>query len=115
MESSAVTISRAGPATVVSPLGDHDLATAPELAGALESGVDGPVVIDLTETSFIDSSILGVILTARSRADERGHLFVCVVDPAAAPSVARIFELTGLNSTFVITDSRDRAIELAGA
>jgi anti-anti-sigma factor len=112
MDPVAVIVSQAGATTVVSPVGDHDLSTAPELASALASSASGPVVVDMTDTSFIDSSILGVILTARSRADEHGHSFVCVVDPAAAPSVARIFELTGLNSTFVIADSRDRALEL---
>ena len=41
------------------------------LAGAIGSG--GAVVVDLTPATFIDSSILGVLLDARRRAEETGQ------------------------------------------
>ena len=114
MDVPAVNTSQSGSVCVVAPTGDHDLSTAPELTTAL-AAAEGAVVVDLTGATFIDSSILGVILNAKSRTEEGGHAFVCVVNPVAAPSVARIFDLTGLTATFVIADSRDRALELVEA
>ena len=51
---------------VVILVGDHDLSTAPELRSVLTRAIaDGPgVVVDLGETTFLDSSILHALIEA---------------------------------------------------
>ena len=67
-EAFSVRTERHGDAAVVVPTGELDLATAPALEAALQSGFDGVaarVVLDLRELEFIDSSGLRTLLTAR--------------------------------------------------
>ena len=75
--------------------GEIDLATAPtverELLRAEES--HDLVAIDLSETSFIDSTGLHAIMAANQRLRERGGQLLIVQGP---PQVSRLFELTGL-------------------
>jgi hypothetical protein len=49
---------------VVSLVGEHDLATAPEVRQAIDQAAaeGGRVVIDLTQATFIDSTIIGAIV-----------------------------------------------------
>ena len=44
--------------------GEHDLSTAPDVRAHVEDAIaaGGDVVVDLSETGFIDSSILGVLV-----------------------------------------------------
>ena len=50
-------------AWLVKLVGEHDQATAPEVHKAIDEAVGkgGPVVVDLTEATFIDSTIIGAI------------------------------------------------------
>jgi anti-anti-sigma factor len=71
-----VTVARLpGEIAVISLLGEHDLATAWEvrnaLAFALEQGTH--VVVDLSETEFIDSSIIHVLYDSEQLASEHGR------------------------------------------
>ena len=45
--------------SVVSLLGEHDMASADEVRAALQSGLEGSdgMVVDLSQTLFIDSSV----------------------------------------------------------
>ncbi len=60
--------------TVLTISGEHDLSTAPTLRRRIDSLLDEgtPTLIDLSPATFIDSSILGVILDGRRRAAEAG-------------------------------------------
>jgi anti-anti-sigma factor len=100
-----------GPAhTVVRVEGELDLATAPELASALEaldSGT-GPVIVDLTEVGFVDSSGLSTLLQARQRlAGASGAPELRLV--VTRPSILRVLDVTGLADVFAVFDSVDRA------
>ena len=58
---------------VIALRGDHDLSTRPQLLEAFRSLPRNPwsvVVIDLRQCTFVDSTIIGAILTAR-RGDSR--------------------------------------------
>src|SRR3990172_5155280 len=59
---------------VLSVQGEHDVYTAPSLTEQVEGLIDErvPFVIDLTPATFVDSSVLRVLLEARRRADEEG-------------------------------------------
>ena len=60
--------------TVLSISGEHDLGTAPQLRDRLNAELDEgrAIVIDLSTASFVDSSILGVILEGGRRATTAG-------------------------------------------
>ena len=90
--------------------GEVDLYTCPELKDELLRVIgDGAtlVVVDLTETTFIDSTGLGVLLRGVERlAIEDGRLAVVCVDP----NMVKVFEVTGLNRVFTIYSSREEAL-----
>jgi len=82
--------------------GEVDVYTAPSLKQELVTRIEGGcanVVVDLEGVSFIDSSGLGVLVSALRRARERdGSVrIVCTRD-----SVLKIFRITGLDKVFPI-------------
>lgn len=90
--------------------GEHDLSTAPDLRRRLDSLVDegAATVVDLSPATFIDSSILGVILDARRRAAERKIAFA-VVQSSGADAVERVLEVTGLRAELPVHARREDA------
>ena len=107
-----VTLEECGDAAVVRLCGEHDLHTAPLVARALEPLLGGsqPVVIDLSGTTFIDSSILHVLVRARRTAEAAGvPLGLALGESEAARSV---LELTHLPDAFVWAASAAAAAEL---
>jgi anti-anti-sigma factor len=76
-------------------VGELDLATAPELEvrAARVAAAEDPLVLDLRELLFIDSTGLRAILKARELCVASGCEFFLVPGP---PAVQRLFELTGL-------------------
>ncbi|MDX6571756.1 MAG: anti-sigma factor antagonist, partial [Gaiellales bacterium] len=95
---------------VIALSGEHDLSTAPELRACLHDLADADaVIIDLDETTFVDSSILGVLVGGLRRARERDVPFAIVLGDGAHPAIRRIFELTGLHDVFPIYPTRQGA------
>jgi anti-sigma B factor antagonist len=95
---------------VIALSGEHDLSTAPELRARLHDLADADaVIIDLDETTFVDSSILGVLVGGLRRARERDVPFAIVLGDGAHPAIRRIFELTGLHDVFSIYPTRQGA------
>lgn len=72
------------------------MATADLFRQAIDEACVGSrrVVIDLVDTTFIDSSGLAVVMRAHG---ELGRAAGAVVVRAAAPRVTRTFEVTGLD------------------
>ena len=99
--------------------GEHDIATAPGLRAAIEEGLAGAqhVVVDLTPATFVDSTVLGVLLGARERAQEEELGYAVVFEPAGGdPAVRRILEVTGLDGLLPVHPGRDAAVrQVAGA
>ena len=84
--------------------GDIDMAGGPVLEAALlQRDEDQLLVIDLGDVSFIDSSGLRSLLGASRRARTRGAE---VVLRAVGPEVARLLDITGTTSQFVIESHR---------
>jgi anti-sigma B factor antagonist len=94
--------------------GEHDLSTAPNLRrrldGLLEEGV--ATVLDLSSATFIDSSILSVILDGRRRAAEAKVGFA-VTRPNSSDAVDRVLEVTGLRAELPVHARREEAIVAA--
>ena len=101
---------------VIAVVGEHDLTTAPALRERAEEAIGGgsSVVIDLTPAEFIDSSIIGVVLEARRRAEEAGLGFAAALE-GGDQAVRRVLEVTGLDSNLPVHESVDDALQKAAA
>jgi anti-sigma B factor antagonist len=100
---------------VISLAGEVDLYTAPEFKQQLldvisEGGKD--VVVDFSDTTFIDSTTLGVLVggVKRLRAQDGRLSLVC-----SDRNITKIFEITGLDRVFTIYPTRDEALAKTGA
>jgi len=100
---------------VVAVSGEIDLFTAPELKSALGEALESGhtrIVVDLTNTSFLDSTALGVLIGAVKRLRSRdGVLTIVNTDP----NIAKTFEITGLDQIFTIRPTRNEAVEALDA
>jgi anti-sigma B factor antagonist len=96
---------------VVAVRGDLDLFTASQLkevfAQAIEAGRIR-IIVDLTETTFLDSSALSVLMGALKRLRSR-HGALAIVN--LNENLTKIFKITALDQTFTILPTRDAAIE----
>jgi anti-anti-sigma factor len=92
--------------------GEHELFSAPKLQRQLEGliGEGLTVVIDLTQATFLDSSVVGVLIRARERAEEAHTLFAIVLDDSTGEPVRRMFEITGLASILPVVGTRAEAL-----
>jgi anti-sigma B factor antagonist len=82
--------------------GEIDVYTAPKLKEELVAVIEGGcshVVVDLEGVTFIDSSGLGVLVSALRRARERDGAvrIVCTRD-----NILKIFRITGLDKVFPV-------------
>lgn len=87
--------------------GEVDLATVEELESAIErafSEDSHPLVIDLRESSFMDSTGLKALVMANRKFDESGRSFAVAV---SAGPVARLIDLSGVDSSVRIVESID--------
>jgi anti-sigma B factor antagonist len=66
------------------------------------------IVIDMTATTFIDSTTLGVLLSVVKRVRPEGGAVVLVCPDR---NVKRIFEITLLDRVFTIVDTREEAFD----
>ena len=90
--------------------GDADLHSAPELRERLRGAIDEgatTLVVDLSATTLIDSTSLGVLLGGMKRLREQDGQ-VRVVVPR--PEVRRVFEITMLDRIFSLHDTREEAL-----
>ena len=95
---------------VIAARGEIDLFTAPELKQVLSDAIEGGerrIAIDLSEVSFLDSTALGVLIGAVKRLRSRGGALAIVNTDS---SIAKTFEITGLDQIFTILPSRVEAL-----
>jgi anti-sigma B factor antagonist len=100
---------------VITVSGEIHVSTAPEFQRHLDAAISKgktAVVLDLTETEFIDSTGLSVLLNGLRRVTrQRGRMaLVC-----RNPTVLRLFEITRLDTTFDIHETREDALRTARA
>lgn len=88
-------------ATVVGVFGELDLATAPRLAEALEEVGEGLLAVDLTGTTFLDST--GVRTIANVARERHGSLVL--VCPPSNSAVTRVLDLTGFGDALTVHES----------
>ncbi len=100
---------------VLSVGGEIDLFTAPEIkraaVEAMEHGATR-IVVDLSETRFLDSTALGVLVGIAKRLRARdGELVIVNNDPITAST----FSITRVDDVLPVVDSRDAAFEVLSA
>ena len=101
-------------AYVISLKGEVDLYTAPEFKQQLLEviGQGGrEVIVDFSDTTFIDSTTLGVLVggVKRLRTNDGQLSLVC-----NDRNITKIFEITGLDRVFTIYPTRDEALAKVG-
>lgn len=97
---------------VIAVRGELDLSTAPDLErplqGALQSG-EGPILVDLSECEFIDSTGIALIVRATQQLENDGAgrtLVVCSYND----QVRRVLDITGLDVSIPVHRTRDEAL-----
>jgi anti-sigma B factor antagonist len=94
----------------VTVFGELDQATAPQLRTALGDALGiraKPVLIDLSDCGFIDSTGLSLLVEAKRKLAEDDRRFaVCCPDV----DVRRLLELTGIDEAVGLFDSKDEAV-----
>ena len=100
-----------GDAYVISLAGEVDLYTAPEfkqeLFAAIAQGAK-QVIVDLSETTFIDSTTLGVLVSGQKPLRLNGGQLSLV---CSHPTITKILTITGLDRVFKIYPNRVQAVE----
>jgi anti-sigma B factor antagonist len=94
---------------VVSTPDELDLIHADDLAAALRSALDehAVVIVDMTGTSFCDSSAISALVAgARQAAAGERELRIAV----SAPQVLRIFALTGVHELLTVFPALPEAL-----
>ena len=96
-------------AVVVSVGGDVDNDTAQELRDALSAAFEHGatrVIVDLSDTDFLDSSGLGALVGASKQNADRGPLvLVC-----PKPHLRKLFEISRLDEVLTVHDNLSAAL-----
>ena len=97
---------------VVSLLGEHDISMVDALRDRLAEALtrDARLIIDLTEATFVDSTVLGVLFAVvnQSTSPAAGETRALVVTPGS--TVDRTIALAGLTSMVATYPSRDELL-----
>lgn len=94
--------------------GEHDQytsrAVSQTLADELAAGRD--VVVDLSETTFLDSTSAGALLVADQRATAAGRKLVVAITAETSTAVVRLFDTARLPTILTVVGTRDEALAL---
>jgi anti-sigma B factor antagonist len=94
----------------INVIGELDQSTAPDLRKVLAPSLAGPtdpILVDLSDCDFIDSTGLSLLVETKRRLEEHQKRFgVCCPDA----DVRRLLELTGIDRALGLYESRDEAV-----
>jgi anti-anti-sigma factor len=90
--------------------GEHDLATKQPLTEALASaGAHPHVLVDLSECTFLDSSVVAAFIATHRDLSERGGRLGLVIPPHAS-AVQRVAQITALADILPIHETPTAAV-----
>jgi anti-sigma B factor antagonist len=94
---------------VIAVSGELDMAAAPAFEQKLLDCVSGeePVILDLSDVTFMDSTAIGALISVRKKANMSRGRFALVCKPG---DIRRMIEITGLDQAFDVVDSREEAM-----
>lgn len=105
------------PATVVSVVGELDVATSEQLGQLAENGdmIRGPLVFDLSGCPFVDSVAIGRIMRLSGLVDASGDpVRVGVVAPHGT-QLGRVLSLAGAEGALALYETLEGALVSLGA
>ena len=108
-----IAVHRDDDVVIVRLLGEHDLATRPAVLAQLRVAIDSlhKLIIDVTDTDFIDASILSALITAdHELARTRGRL---VLLTSTSCGVQRTLEVSGVVKMLPVAHRRSEAVAFA--
>ena len=94
--------------------GELDLSNAPELRGSMLAAIESGkrhLVVDLTEVTFLDSTVLTVLVERRKELAALGGTLGLV---GVGDDIRPIFDIAGLDRAIPRYGSRDEAFEAVG-
>ncbi len=93
---------------VVQLSGELDIDRRDAVAAALSAAVPPrPALVDLTDVTYADSTIISELLRFRARAEHGGQRIAILV---GGSRVARVLEYAGLKDVFAIFEDRGSAL-----
>ena len=101
-----------GALVVIRPHGEHDLSTTERLSSEVAAAIANArcAIVDLSVTTFIDASVLRVLVQGRDTAGRTNDRLFAVIAPPG--SIARrLVDLTNLGQSIVVFDDEPAAIE----
>jgi anti-anti-sigma factor len=94
---------------IVTLRGEHDLGTRPRISEALaDASKQATVLVDLSECTFAESSVVAALVVARDDLRERGGRLEVVIPPDAR-ALRRLTELARLADILPIHETRSTA------
>jgi anti-anti-sigma factor len=107
-----IVVEQVGAIRVVALIGEHDIGTLNRLQTTLREAVSaGPVLVDLSDCRFIDSSSLAVLFHASQQVPSARF---AVVAPAGSEP-ARLLSLVAFGQVVPVYDTRDAALAAVSA
>jgi anti-anti-sigma factor len=101
---------RARGIALVTMRGEHDISTLPVLARALTlAAAHSNVVVDLSECSFIDCTVIQEFIKISETLRHGGERFMLVIPPSQA-QIPRIAKMIPLDEIFEVHEATDAAI-----
>jgi anti-sigma B factor antagonist len=96
--------------TVLELVGEHDLASADKLALALTEALacEGGIIIDLSESTFADSTVINLMYRTQRALDWRGRELVVQIPVGSL--LLRTLEITHVTSNLTIVHDREAAL-----
>jgi anti-anti-sigma factor len=110
----SVSVRREDGSAIVTVSGDLDLSTVSLLRDPLYELTDegGPVIVDLEQVTFIDSTGLGALVGAYRRTAAHGGSLYAV---CARPQARKLLWLTGVDRRIPLSESLDEALASVAA
>ncbi|MGH2834321.1 MAG: STAS domain-containing protein [Solirubrobacteraceae bacterium] len=100
-----------GQINVVSAGGELDYAACPRLRALLSEATksgQAAVLVDLAGASFIDSTVIGVLISTAAKLKDLGRRLVIACDEE---QIINIFGIVGLDEIIDVYASREQAVE----
>jgi anti-sigma B factor antagonist len=97
--------------------GELDYSASPQLRERIAEHVDAgrkQLVVDLSPTTFIDSTAIGVLVGAATRLRDSGGGSLGIICPEENRAVLRTFEIAGVSEVFGLHRSREEALAAFG-
>lgn len=113
MQPISVELTSVGEVGLVKVVGEIDIGSASKLITSLNEAVgngESPLVVDLTDVGFMDSTGLALLLNAHRRLARRGKGFAVICNDGP---VRRVFTITDMVEVLQVRSDRDEAVRAA--